>query len=170
MLRALILQLSGQLSDPQTDLARLHDSYSTSISPATLLMSHLRQLVQKFDQVYILLDVLDESQREQVLNAVETMLNWSFPRLHVLVTSRDEPDIRDSLSPSKDEDVVMRNAEINQDISYFISGQLNTNRKLQKLRAYHDRIQKVLAERSQGVYAIERCIIINIGRYWLTKK
>lgn len=163
MLRSLILQLSGQLSDPQTDLARLHDSYSTSIPPATLLISHLRQLVQKFDQVYILLDALDESQREQVLDAIETMRNWSLPGLHVLVTSRDEPDIRDSLSPSEDEDVTMRNAKIDQDISYFISGQLNTNRKLRKLRAYHDRIQKILAERSQGVYVTKRCICFKLS-------
>ncbi|ERF74783.1 hypothetical protein EPUS_03167 [Endocarpon pusillum Z07020] len=157
MLRALILQLSGQLSDPQTDLARLHGSYSTSVPPVTLLISHLRQLVQKFNQVYILLDALDESQREQVLDAIETMLNWSLTRLHVLVTSRDEPDIRDSLSPLEDEDVTMRNAEIDQDISYFISDQLNTNRKLRKLRAYHDRIQKLLAERSQGVFRWVEC-------------
>ncbi len=165
MLRALILQLSGQLSDPQTDLARLRDSYSTGIPSATLLIAHLRHLIQKFDQVYILLDALDESprhgQREQVLDAIETMLKWPLPGLHVLVTSRDEPDIRESLSPAEDEEVIMRNAETNRDISDFISGQLNIDPKLRKWRAYHDRIQQVLAERAQGVYVIESYIFIN---------
>jgi Trm5-related predicted tRNA methylase len=105
--------------------------------------------------VYILLDALDESsrygQRDQVLNTIETMRKWLLPGLHLLVTSRDEPDIRESLSPVGDEEVIMKNTEINHDISNFISGQLNIDPKLRKWRAYHDRIQQVLAERAQGV-------------------
>jgi hypothetical protein len=173
MLRALLLQLSGQFSDSQTDLARLHDSYRTGIPPAIVLLAHLRYLIQKFDQVYILLDALDESprygQRDQVLNAIETMRKWLLPGLHLLVTSRDEPDIRESLSPAGDEEVIMKNAEINRDISDFISGQLNIDPKLRKWRAHHDRIRQVLAEQAQGVYVIWNRIIINIGRRWLTK-
>lgn len=147
--------LSGQLSDSHTDLARLHDSYRTGIPPAIVLIAHLRHLIQKFDQVYILLDALDESprygQRDQVLNTIETMRKWLLPGLHLLVTSRDEPDIRESLSPVGDEEVIMKNAEINHDISNFISGQLKIDPKLRKWRAHHDRIQQVLAERAQGV-------------------
>jgi hypothetical protein len=168
MLRDLLLQLSGQLCDSQTDLARLRDSYHTGIPPAIVLIAHLRHLIQKFDQVYILLDALDESprygQRDQVLNAIETMRKWLLPGLHLLVTSRDEPDIRESLSPMGDEEVIMKNAEINRDISDFISRQLNIDPKLRKWRAHHDRIQQVLAERAQGVYVIGNCIFINIVR------
>lgn len=164
MLRALILQLSSQLSDPQTDLVRLRDSYGTGSPPATLLRTHLRQLVQKFDHVYILLDALDESprygQREQVLNAIETILKWPVPGLHVLVTSRDEFDIRESLNHSEDEEIIMKNNEIDRDISNFISGQLNNNSKLRKWRAFHDHIQQILAERAQGMYVIKNYIFI----------
>jgi hypothetical protein len=105
--------------------------------------------------VYILLDALDESprysQRDHVLNAVETVRKWLLPGLHLLVTSRDEPDIRESLRPAGDQEVVMKNTEIDQDISDFISGQLTTDLKLRKWQAYDDRIQKVLGERAQGV-------------------
>ncbi len=155
MLRALLLQLSGQLADSHTDLARLHDSYCTGIPPAIVLTEHLRHLIQKFDQVYILFDALDESprygQRDQVLNTIETMRKWLLRGLHLLVTSRDEPDIRESLSPVGNEELIMKNAEINHDISNFISGQLEIDPKLRKWRAHHDRIQQVLAERAQGV-------------------
>jgi ankyrin repeat domain-containing protein 50 len=155
MLRALLLQLSGQFSDSQTDLARLRDSYSMGIPPTTVLIAHLRHLVQKFDQVYILLDALDESprysQRDRVLNAIETMRNWLLPGLHLLVTSRDEPNIRESLNPAGDEEVIMKNAGINQDISDFISRQLKVDPKLRKWRAHHDRIRQALAERAMGV-------------------
>ncbi len=98
MLRALLLQLSGQLSGSQTDLARLRDSYSTGIPPAAVLTAHLRHLIQKFDQVYILLDALDESPR--------------YGQRDQVVTSRDEPDIRESLNPARNEEVIMKNAEI----------------------------------------------------------
>jgi ankyrin repeat domain-containing protein 50 len=168
MLRALLLQLSGQLSDSQTYLARLRDSYHTGIPPAVVLIAHLQRLILKFKQVYILLDALDESpqygQRDQVLNAIQTMRKWLLPGLHLLVTSRDELDIHKYLSASGDEKVIMKNAEINRDIGDFISGQLNTDSTLQKWRTHHSRIQQVLAERAQGVYVIGSCIFVHIGR------
>lgn len=155
MLRALLLQLSGQLFDSQADLISLHDLNRTSVPPPAVLIAYLQRLILKFDQVYILLDALDESprysQRDRVLTVIQTMRNWLFPGLHLLVTSRDEPDIRESLNPARNDEIAMRNAEINQDISNFISRQLNTDPKLQKWRTHHDRIQQVLAERAQGV-------------------
>jgi hypothetical protein len=147
--------------------------YSTGIPPALALVEHLRQLIQKFGHVYILLDAVDESprygQRDEILNAIETMRKWLLPGLHLLVTSRDKPDIRESLSSAGDEEVIMKNAEINRDISDFISGQLNIDLKLRKWRAHHNRIQQVLAQRAQRVYVIGTSIFINTGRRWLTK-
>ena len=162
MLQALILQLSGQCSDSRTELTRLYKSHSTGIPPATILLAYLQRLIQNyFGQVYILLDALDESplhgQRDNVLKAIETMRKWLLPGLHLLVTSRDEPDIRDSLIPAGDEEVIMKNDEINWDINNFITGHLNTDLKLRKLHKHHDRIQQVLAERAQGVYVTESC-------------
>ena len=162
MLQALILQLSGQSSDSRTDLIRLHESHSTGIPPATILLAYLQRLIQNyFSQVYILLDALDESplhgQRDNVLKAIEMIRKWLLPGLHLLVTSRDEPNIRDSLIPAGDEEVIMKNDEINWDINNFIAGHLNTDLKLRKMHAYHNRIQQVLAERAQGVYVTESC-------------
>jgi hypothetical protein len=162
MLRALLLQLSAQLRDGHADLARLHASYQPGTPPTAVLIEYLRHLIQKFHQVYIFLDALDESPtytqrgqvrnaRDYVLNVLETMRKWSWPGLHLLVTSRDEPDIHESLSPACDQEVIMKNAEVNRDIISYISGQLNTNPKLQKWQAHRDQIQQVLAERAQGV-------------------
>ena len=162
MIQALILQLSGQSSDAQTDLTRLHNSNSTGIPPAPILLAYLQRLIQNhFGQVYILLDALDESprhgQRDNVLKTIETMRKWLLPGLHLLVTSRDEPDIRDSLKLAGDDEIIMKNDEITLDINNFITGHLKSNPKLQKLHKHHDRIQQVLAERAQGVYVTESC-------------
>jgi hypothetical protein len=155
MLRALLLQLSGQLSDGRADLARLHSSYGNGTPPAAVLIEHLRHLIRKFQQVYILLDALDESPRygarELVLDVIETMRKWTLSGLHLFVTSRDEPDIRESISPFVEQEVMMKNAEIDQDIVDFISGRLDTDPKVRKWWPYRHRIQQALAERAQGV-------------------
>ena len=104
MLRALLLQLSSQLRDGQADLTRLYESYKAGTPPWPMLIEHLHRLIQRFHQVYIMLDALDESPRngprEYVLDALEAMRNWGVQGLHLLVTSRDEPDIRNSLDIS----------------------------------------------------------------------
>ena len=58
----------------------------------------------------------------RVLMAIHTMRRWRLPSLHLLVTSGDELDIRQSLNPAKDDEVFLNKAEINQDIGNFISG------------------------------------------------
>ena len=156
MLRALLLQLSGQLSDSKTGLISLYDSNRTAVPSPAVLIAHLQNLIQKFDQVYILLDALDESplytQRSQVLDAIKKMRNWGFSGLHLLITSRDEHDIRESLSPAGNDEIVMKNAAINQDIGNFITEQLNIDPKLRlKWHAHHVQIQQALTERADGV-------------------
>lgn len=155
MLRALLLQLSGQLQDGHLDLTRLHDSYKTGTPPSPVLTDYLQRLIQRFHHVYIVLDALDESPRngarEHVLNTLETMQKWSLRGLHLLVTSRDEPDIRGSLNPPLIQQVKMENDGINQDITNFISGRLDEDRRLRKWSPYRYKIQETLARRAQGV-------------------
>lgn len=153
MLRTLLLQLAGQLSEGATFLERLYGSYKLGPPPPSTLSEYLRLLIQRFRQVYILIDALDESPRYEeqgrVLGALEMIRRWKLASLHLLVTSRDEPDIRQSLKPAKEEEVLMKGTEIDQDINDFISGYLNT--KLLKWQKFHGQIQKALAERAQGV-------------------
>ena len=155
MLRALLMQLSGQLQDGHLDLTRLHDSYRTGIPPSSVLTDYLRRLIQRFHHVYIVLDALDESPRlgarGHVLDTIEVMQKWSLPGLHLLVTSRDEPEIRNSLDLSLGQEVKMRNAGIDKDITDFISSQLHANRRLRKWLPYSNKIQQKLAERAKGV-------------------
>ncbi|RMZ92142.1 hypothetical protein DV736_g628, partial [Chaetothyriales sp. CBS 134916] len=161
MLRALLLQLSNQWPDSQTELAQFHKLYGTGTPPPTVLIAHLQRLIQKFDEVYILLDALDESprphKRHGVLRTITEMRKWLLTGLHLLATSRDEHDIRKSLDPKKDTEVIMKNTEINQDISDFISGQLTTDSNLLEWKADHDCIRQVLSERAQGVFRWVEC-------------
>jgi len=155
MLRALLLQLSNQLNDGHIDLARLRDRYRDGAPPVPELIGSLRQLFQRFEDVYIIVDALDESPRnegrEQVLDALADFRNWSLRGLHLLVTSRDEFDIREHLDPSPAEDVLMKNSGIEMDIEEFITGHLGQSRKLQKWSLYHSRIKEALTAGAKGV-------------------
>jgi hypothetical protein len=155
MLRALLLQFSGQVHDGHADLNRLFKSYNPSIPPAAVLIDQLHRLMQTFHHAYIVLDALDESPRnearELVLETLEMMRKWALSGLHLLVTSRDEIDIRDSLSPFPEQQVNMNNDEMDKDIAAFISCRLHDDRRLQKWSSYHDKIQETLVSRARGM-------------------
>jgi hypothetical protein len=155
MIRALLLQLSSQLDDGHIELGRLYESYKTGTPPLTALVTYLYVLVQRFQHVHVLLDALDESprsiDRDHVLDTLEEMRNWCFSGLHLLITGRDEPDIRDAINPLPAQDIRMKNSGIDKDIAKFISGRLDQDRKLRKWEPYRHRIQEVLTQRAQGV-------------------
>ena len=155
MLRALLMQLSGQLQDGHSHLTWLHDLSKTGIPTPSVLTDYLQRLVQRFHHVYIILDALDESPRngarENVLDKIEMMQNWSLQGLHLLVTSRDLSDIRSSFNPSPSQEVKMRNAGIDKDIENFISSRLHEDRRLRKWLQYSRKIEETLAKRAQGV-------------------
>lgn len=146
MLRALLLQLAAQLQDGETDLNRLYQSYKVGVPSSRLLIEYLRRLIRKFHQVYIALDGLDESPRdelrERVLDTLSRMRDWGIPGLHLFVTSRDGPDIRDSLDLSTQQQVIMRNLGIDRDIADSISGRLENDPRLRKWSPHRDKIQK----------------------------
>lgn len=155
MIRALLLQLSSQLQDGHVDLTRLYELYKAGMAPSSVLLERFHRLIQRFRHVYIFLDALDESPqtgpREYVLDALETMQKWGVQYLHLFVTSRDEPDIRESLDFLATQKVIMQNAGIDRDIVNFISSRLNEDRRLRKLLPYRDNIQEKLAKGARGV-------------------
>jgi len=80
-----------------------------------------------------------------VLNYLRT---WSEPGLHLLVTSREEVDIREELGAMPEETIIINNNVINREIAAFISQNLRDNRRLRKWEKYHE---TVLTERAKGL-------------------
>jgi ankyrin repeat domain-containing protein 50 len=115
--------------------------------------------VRAFEHVYIILDALDESprikHRRGLFKALVIIREWLKPGLHLLVTSRDEADIRDvlydELCASPDEIISIKNDSVDSDIASFVSSYLKTSRGLRKWEKYHDQIEKALTERAIGV-------------------
>jgi len=159
MLRALVLQLSSQLNNNHAFLLRLYNRYRYATPPDQDLEDCMHDLVRAFEHVYIVLDALDESPRnklrQRVLEALDVVWKWSEPGLHLLVTSRNETDIRDvlrhNLHLSLNEIVSMKNDSVDKDIASFVSVHLKDSYKLRKWENYHDRIEKELTTRANGV-------------------
>ena len=155
MLRALLIQLSHQRRDGPADLAQLHERYRTGIPPSSVLLDYLRRLVERFNNVYIMLDALDEcplkGRRKYVLDALETMRNWGVQSLHLFVTSRNESDIRESLDHPRVQEVNVHNNAMDRDINDFVASRLDKDRRLLKLRPYREKVQKSLAARAKGM-------------------
>lgn len=155
MLRAILLQLSSQLGDDHSILSLLRERYRDTIPPNQALMNCLRQLLRSFRDVYIVLDALDESpwdaHRGTTLDIVAELRSWQEQSLHLLVSSRDEVDIRDGLRATINEKIYLGNATNASDIELYIAKSLRTNRQLRKWEADHDLIKATLVERADGV-------------------
>lgn len=76
-MRALLLQLSSQLADGHAALANLSNTYSDGVPPVPALQDTLKHMINKFEDVYIVVDALDESprgeQRDAVLDSLSEM-------------------------------------------------------------------------------------------------
>lgn len=156
MLRTLLLQLSVQLEDGERDLENLHEKYKSGSPPLYALFESLQHFIERFQDTYILIDALDESprsnyKRDAVLKAIDTIRNWKIPGVHLLVTSRNEQDIRTCLEPSHNHDILLRNPDVDRDIENFVSHQLRDDIKLQRWKEHHDEIQERLTQGAQGV-------------------
>jgi ankyrin repeat domain-containing protein 50 len=155
LLRTLLLQLSNQLDDGDATLTQLSKTYKEGEPPIQSLEGTLKHVVRKFQDVYIIIDALDESprgdQRDAVLDTLSEIRGWKIRGLHLLVTSRDEPDIRAQVTPQMNEEVCMDNGVVNQDIKNYVVERLRDDRKFKKFAQYYSEIENTLIERADGV-------------------
>lgn len=159
-LRALLLQLCGQIVGCEADLDRLKDMSNQGLPPVKVLVQHLRQTITRCRHVYILLDALDESPEEpsrtEVLETIMTIRNWNLPGVHLLVTSRDLPDIRDLLATkdlSQDtEKVWLNNDNTHTDIVDYVSHIIENDPRLRRWsKIQREKICSYLIEHADGV-------------------
>ncbi|KAL2818111.1 hypothetical protein BJX63DRAFT_440349 [Aspergillus granulosus] len=168
MLSALLLQLSMQFQDGENELEQLHQLSKPSTPSVEVLLQTLRRFLDRFQDTYILLDALDECPRddgrEGVLRVIQVIRDWSVPSVHIFVTSRDQLDIRESLNPSYDCVLSMKNSGIDKDISDFVIYQLENDAKLQRWKARHREIQDKLIQGAQGVFRYVECQLKSFRR------
>ena len=163
MLRALLHQILLNYSDRVKSFARLDLLYlyfeENQVPPsAGDLLGCLHDVARKFSgDLYILLDALDVCHlyrdRELLMKIIQTIQKWDdTPRLHVLVTSHDVPDIRRDLDLRAEQIVTMKNPGVHGDIAKYIDHEATTDQTLSEWKAKYPEAYTSLIGSAQGMY------------------
>lgn len=135
VLRSITAQILAQCPQIPDPLLRLYqDRFSRREQPRNAaLLTVLRRSFERLGESYIILDALDESKdREGLLEWIQQVSNWGLRNVHILVTSRKENDIDDTLSSLLTCQIRMQSTLIDADIVAFVRDKLVQDPKLKK--------------------------------------
>ena len=165
LLSSVLFQLCNQSHSYHSILTTF---YSTCLNGARSpsndeLIRCLKDLLNLRGQapVYLIVDALDEcpntslpSQRDQLLELLEDLVNSKFPNLRICVTSRPESDIKPILQPLTFRSVSLHDeAGQMEDIENYIKSIVNTdNSRMRRWKSEHRQLViDVLTERADGM-------------------
>lgn len=159
MIRSLLGQISLHCVNLPPVLEELYSSCLNGERKPNFeaVLKTFHQLATAFKKTFIVLDALDEcNHRSELLASIEELISWDDTDLRVLVTSRKEKDIEDSILPlTKDEARVrIQSALVDADICAYVHDQLQTNRKLQRWQRRPEvqmEIETTLMEKANGM-------------------
>jgi len=130
ILRSLIFSLLACQPSGWSLLDKLYGDCMEGLSEPSddKLQEALRQLICGFDITYILIDALDECFNwEEILEFMETLHKWDLLQCHLLVTSRKEQQILESMMAMKAMEVDMSEMPVDNDIEKYIDYVLHSS-------------------------------------------
>lgn len=118
-----------------------------------ILLAVLRQLLSGFGHIYIILDALDEcADRGDLMQSLRAISAWGYENIHILMTSRRESDITESLDAWVISQVPMNIEDVNIDIQIYIQEQLHNDTRLRKWsQDVLTHIEEALMAKAQGM-------------------
>ncbi len=159
MIRSLISQLAVRCTNQSKPLESLYSSCGDGTRQPKVceLKQTLQNLVQSFDDTFIILDALDEcKEREQLLGDIRDFVKWQLGGLHILVTSRREGDIKVTLDPllNENQNIDIQSEVVDRDIRVYVREILQSAQGLRRWRnkpQVQDEIEKALTENANGM-------------------
>ena len=157
---ALIAQLCNHVVDLPEKLKELYKACNNGRGVATLdaLRAALFAVVDKVGDVFIVADALDEcpnneNLRAELLELIKDMSTQSSSNIHLLVTSRPEPDIEELLlSLSTTRVIPIQGSPIEADIKSYICHEISSDSKLKKFPVEEqEKIKKRLIAGANGM-------------------
>ncbi|KAH0556011.1 hypothetical protein GP486_006046 [Trichoglossum hirsutum] len=161
--KSLISSLITQLCCRRPDIPKiLKDLYQTCQNghqnPSVKeLKAVLSAILGSFESIYIILDALDEcplggGERERLLTAIHEIHDWSNKRIHMLVTSRVEIDIKHELEYLLTEPpICIDSALVDEDIGVHVRSQLNTSRFSKWPASIKQEVELALTAQANGM-------------------
>lgn len=153
-LRWVISQLCRQTSHVPASVLSIHD---TGREPSTHhLLASLEEILAFFEDVYVVIDAVDESRepRTEMLSVLKTLAtNPRFERIQLLATSREYFDIESVLSTIS-VPVSMKIGLVEKDIRTYVHSALRSNHRFSKWPdTLQDEVENALAVRAKGMQA-----------------
>jgi hypothetical protein len=160
MVRSFIRQLSiSPLLEAINPLWEKHKRRSSDPDIAELI-GILDNLIDNFGEVFIVIDALDECpqmvdqrEREKLLNLIRNLLSKHSKNLHILATSRPEPDIHSELKSYLNVNI---GGVIDGDVKLFVKNAIY----LGGLKVWDDNIKKYIEKKLLEVE--ERCATMEL--------
>jgi len=158
-LSSLVAQLCAHLTTFPPHISQFYERCSHGKLRPGLddLTEILCDVIQSLDNVFIVIDALDEcpkgDERDSLLTVLATVESQSMDDLHILVTSRREPDIEESLEPLlTSPSISLQGSEVDWDIQSHILSVLATDSKLKKWSAdIKQEIEMTLTKGANGM-------------------
>lgn len=117
----------------------------------------LRSVINESEQSFLIIDALDEcvdenGTRREILTFLTDLSTWNLPQLHILVTSRKEPEIEKSLTSLEKLSSICIQTHQQKDIEKYVKSVLQTDPDFAK-RSFDikQEIQDTLTEKSAGI-------------------
>lgn len=164
MVRSFGSQLYFKWEDTRTQLDSLFSTCEDGRRQPTceLLCKTLLHMIQQVDEVWIILDALDEC-RTRRGNATEGLLSWirdllnsEHGNIHLIVTSRPEEDLKSEISEWEYNDglVPIQGDPITADIRAYVRTRIREDKGLKRWRSrpeVQDDIETRLMEKADGM-------------------
>ena len=156
-LRSIVLQLAEQTADT-TSLQALQRTYAMGTPPIQEFLDVLKSILCKHVRVYIVVDALDEcTDQEELFDLLNSIRDWKLEGLSILITSRDEPDIRECVHPAPEQEIRLRNSAIDNDLRLLVVETLQKDKKLQIWSDIFPEIEEALTSGAHGMFRWVDC-------------
>jgi hypothetical protein len=160
MLRSLLDQLSQRSirTFESIDTLYLNCENGRQIPSQEALLEVIPQVIRGFNQVFVVLDALDEcTQRSELMHVLENLIERQLPNMHLLMTSRKERDIEGSLEDyvSAENIICLQSDVVDRDIQRYVRQRLSDDKSLIKWRrdaASRQEIETALMRKARGMY------------------
>ena len=155
ILSSLVVHLLAWLPSDQSVLDKTYDDCMEGLSKPLddRLCEVLRQFISGFEKTYILIDALDECLSiEETLEFIETLHGWDLRQCHLLVTSRKEQQIIESMMLTKPVEIDMCHMPVDNDIAKYLDCMLHSSLELKRWGTNEkDLIRKAILKKAKGM-------------------
>jgi ankyrin repeat domain-containing protein 50 len=160
-----LAQLVNQKQEIPDSLQSLHNGYQHGQPPTADLKRVLQSVLKLSGQTFIIADALDEcpsngTERMELCALLTEFSRWALPNLHILVTSRKEPDINEALSALVTfPPICIQSKQVDADIRLHVRNELANDPKLKKWSLQIKKeIENTLVEGADGMYELS-CLL-----------